>query len=95
MRDYELTTVVSPDLGEESLAAYGDKITQLVTGAAGEVTKIDSWGRRRLAYPIDGFREGYYFVTQLKMNPRSTTELERSIKLSEEIIRHLIIKVDE
>ncbi len=95
MRDYEITVIVSPAVGDENVEAVVDRVGQFIANAGGEVTKVDKWGRRRLAYPINSFREGYYSVTQFKMNPRGTFELERSVKLSEDIIRHLVVRLGE
>jgi len=65
-----------------------------VKSANGEVASVDVWGRRNLAYPINNHREGIYVLFQAKMSPSALTELERNLKLSEEIIRYLLVKVD-
>jgi small subunit ribosomal protein S6 len=65
-----------------------------VKSSDGEVTSVDVWGRRALAYPIDNHREGIYVLFQAKMPPSALSELERNLKLSEEIIRYLLIKVE-
>jgi small subunit ribosomal protein S6 len=95
LRDYEMTFIVSPEVGDEKVPAVVDKVKQFIANAGGEVTKVDTWGRRRLAYPLNGFREGYYFVTTFKLGPQGLNELERSVKLSEEIIRYLTVRLGE
>ncbi len=95
MRDYEMTAIASPEVGDENVPTVIERIKQFVIDAGGEVTKVDNWGRRRLAYPIDGFRDGYYFVTKFQIAPSATLELERNVKLSEQIIRYMLIRVGE
>ncbi len=95
MRDYEMTAIASPEVGDDNFGAVVERLKQFVVDAGGEVTKVDTWGRRRLAYPIEGFREGYYFVTQFQMAPSATVELERNVKLSEQIIRYMLIRKGE
>ena len=90
-----MTVITNPAVGDENVAAVVDKVNQFIANAGGEVTKVDTWGRRRLAYSIAGQREGYYFVTHFKLAPQATTELERSAKLAEEIIRYLIVRLGE
>ena len=57
--------------------------------------ETDHWGRRKLAYPIQRHQEGNYVLTQLNMDPQKTGELERSLQISEEVLRHLLIRLDE
>ena len=62
---------------------------------SGQVTKIDRWGRRKLAYEIDRQREGYYVIMEASVDPQSLPEVERNLKLSPAILRYLIIRTDE
>ena len=94
MRDYELAFIVRPNIDDNGVTAVVDKVSQFVKSANGEVASVDVWGRRNLAYPINNHREGVYVLFQAKMSPSALTELERNLKLSEEIIRYLLIKVD-
>ena len=94
MRDYELAFIVRPNVDDNGVTAVVDKVSQFVKSANGEVASVDVWGRRNLAYPINNHREGVYVLFQAKMSPSSLTELERNLKLSEEIIRYLLVKVD-
>jgi len=90
-----MTVIASPAVGDENVTAVIEKVKQFIANAGGEVTKVDLWGRRRLAYPINGHREGFYFLTQFQIAPQATTELERNAKLAEEIIRYLIVRSGE
>ncbi len=94
MRDYELAFIVRPNIDDEGVTAVVDKVSQFVKAGNGEVTSIDVWGRRTLAYPIKNHREGIYVLFQAKMFPSAITELERNLKLSEEIIRYLLVKTE-
>ena len=95
MRDYELVTILRPDIVDENLGAATDRLGQWVTAQGGEVTKVDVWGRRRMAYPIRDFRDGNYVLTLFKLEARGTNELERSLKLSEDVLRYLLVRVGE
>ncbi|MCL5264854.1 MAG: 30S ribosomal protein S6 [Chloroflexi bacterium] len=95
MRDYELVVIINPQVGDEDVDGVVQKVSQLITSNGGEITEVNPWGRRRLAYPINSFREGYYVVTKLRMRPAATAEVERSLKLTEEIIRYLLVKIGE
>ena len=92
MRDYELMCVLSPDLDESALEAQNERLNTLIAGRGGEVVNVEPWGRRRLAYPIKGFRDGVYSVTRFRMRPEEADALDRSLRLSESVIRHLIIR---
>jgi small subunit ribosomal protein S6 len=94
MRNYELAFIVEPDVDNEGVTGVVDKVSQFVGAINGEVTSVDVWGRRTLAYPINNHREGTYVLFQTKMPPASIIDLERDLKLSEEIIRYLLVKVD-
>ena len=93
MRDYELVIIISPDVAEEDIPATIDKVTEFVTSRGGEVTGIDRWGKRRLAYPINRFREGNYVLSRFKLEPGTTAELEASLQISETVLRHLLVRM--
>jgi len=95
LRDYELMFIATPELNEEQLNATMAKVSQFIATGGGEVVKTDVWGKRKLAYPIKAFREGQYVVVQCKLDPKQADEVERSLRLSEEIIRHLLIRLSE
>ncbi len=94
MREYELMCVLNPELDEAGQEAQNERIKTLITSRKGEVINVEPWGRRRLAYPIGGFRDGIYLVTRFKMPPEETDALERSLRLTESVIRHLVVRPD-
>lgn len=94
MRDYELAIIVSPNIETEGVTAVVEKVSELIGAINGKVTSVDVWGRRALAYAIDNHREGTYVLLQANMPPAGLIELERNLKLSEEIIRYLLVKVE-
>ncbi len=93
MREYELIYIVRPDVEEEALEEISKKVDQVVTGNGGQVTEVKPWGKRRLAYPIQKLKEGYYVLNRIQLEPQMLKEVERSLTLSEEIIRYLIVRV--
>jgi small subunit ribosomal protein S6 len=95
MRSYELYFIVYPEADEEELTATVDEITETITAHGGQVTEVNSKGKRRLTYPIRKFKEGYDVVMQTLLEFEGMQELERSLKLSEPIIRYLLVKTDE
>jgi small subunit ribosomal protein S6 len=94
MRQYELAFIIRSNVDDEGVTGIVDKVSQFVKAVSGEVTSVDIWGRRTLAYPINNHREGIYVLFQTKMPPAGLLELERNLKLSEEIIRYMLIKVE-
>jgi small subunit ribosomal protein S6 len=95
LRDYELIVIVSPEVPEEELASHLDKISEFITNKGGSVTEVERWGKRKLAYPINHFREGNYVLTRFKLEPGTTAELEANIRISEKILRHLLVRLGE
>lgn len=95
MRSYELYFIVYPEADEEELTAIIEKVTQTITTHGGQVTEVNSKGKRKLAYPIRRFTEGYDVIMQIQLEFEGIQELERSLKLSEPIIRYLLVRTDE
>ena len=94
MRRYELMLVIRPDVADDRSQAVIDRTTrQLVTGG-GQIVKVAPWGRRRLAYPIDRHREGSYHIILFDAPGEAITELERSLLITEEVLRHLVTRVE-
>ena len=89
-RDYELGIIVNPDVGDDRVRTIVERVSQTVTNASGQVVRVNAWGRRRLSYPIEHHRDGLYFFFDVTMVPESTTELERSLRVNEDIMRHLL-----
>jgi len=95
LRDYELVVILSPEIGDDVVSESIERLQQNISGRGGEVVEVNHWGRRRLAYPISRHMEGNYVVSQVKLDPGTVPGLESSLRISEEVIRHLIIKADE
>ena len=95
MRDYELVLILHPDTTEEKTALALERVSGFVAAHGGEVADTDHWGRRRLAYPIRRQLEGDYYCFQLKLSPPDASALEGQIKLTEEVMRHLLVRKDE
>ena len=95
MRDYELVLIISPEIPEEDVPSTVDKVSQFITGRGGEIAGVNRWGRRKLAYPIRRHLEGNYVVTQFRLDPGQVADLEASLGLAEEVIRHLVVRTDE
>ncbi len=94
MRDYELMTIFRPDLEEQPLQEAVERLGGLITARGGQLSSSDTWGRRRMAYPIRDFRDGIYHVTQMKLDPKAADDLERVLKLNDQIIRYLLIRAE-
>jgi small subunit ribosomal protein S6 len=95
MTDYELMLVISPDVENDEVSGTVDRVQQFIMERGGQVTETDTWGRRRLAYPINRFTEGNYVITHFRIEPGRIRDLESSLQLSEDVIRHLVVKVGD
>ncbi len=95
VRKYEVVMVIDPKLEDEATEGVITKYSDLVANNGGEVHKIDRWGKRRLAYEIEENLEGYYVVMQFSAEPAVSQEMERQFKITDDVIRHLIVRVDE
>jgi small subunit ribosomal protein S6 len=92
--DYELVFIVHPEVADDALDPMINNITQYITGKSGTVDEVARWGRKKLAYPIKHLLEGNYVLIKFKLDPSANKELENNLKISEKIIRYLLIKVD-
>ena len=95
LHEYEMMYIIRPELDEAAIAAAIAKVSGLVTANGGELVKAEPWGRRRLAYPIQQCRDGQYVLMQYKLDPKSVLEVERTLRISEDVIRYLVIRLDE
>ena len=94
MRRYELMLVVRPDVADDKSQALVDRTTRQIVTAGGQIVKVAPWGRRRLAYPIDRHREGSYQIILFEAPSATILELEHTLLITEEVLRHLITRVD-
>ena len=95
MRQYEVMYVLLPDLEEEKVKANVARYQEVVTNFGGEVTNLQEMGKRRLAYEIKKFREGYYVLMNFKANPDAVAEAERLMKINDDVIRYLFVREEK
>jgi len=93
MHNYELVTVISPEVDDGRIAEIVDKMSQFISAKEGVVENMEQWGKRKLAYPIKRFMEANYILTRFRLEPGSIRELEAELTSSEEVLRHLVVKV--
>jgi small subunit ribosomal protein S6 len=86
--------VVRPTADEQTLTTVNEKVDKFITAGGGELVKREDWGKRRLAYPVAKFTEGFYSVLQFNLPPLRVRELDRSLQLTEEILRFIITRVE-
>lgn len=94
-RDYEMVVIAVPTLDDEGLAALNQRVSGWITAAKGTITDTNVWGRRKLAYPIRKQTEGIYVQMNFQLAPSASRELDHQLRLEEQIMRHLIIRLDE
>ncbi len=95
LRDYELIFIISPELSDEALEAAVNNVTQYITNKGGIITSVDRWGKKKLAYPLKHFLEGNYVLINFKMATSWSKELENSLEINENVLRHLLINLAE
>jgi small subunit ribosomal protein S6 len=95
LRDYEVVVVLSPEIGDDAVEGSIEKVQQSITTRGGEIVEVKHWGRRRLAYPIKRHMEGNYVESLVRLDPEQVSSLEANLRISEEVIRHLIVKAGE
>jgi small subunit ribosomal protein S6 len=94
MHKYEVIFIVKP-AEDEAIDAVLAKFENLIKNNGGNIDKVDRWGKKRLAYEIKDFNDGIYFVVYFTSEPKVVNELDRVMKITDEILRHMIIKQDE
>lgn len=94
MRRYELMLVIRPDVADDRSQALVDRTTRQIVAAGGQIVKVAPWGRRRLAYPIDRHREGQYQIILFEAPSEAISDLEHSLLITEEVLRHLVTRVE-
>lgn len=95
MTAYELVTIVRPDVATDQVQKVTDKLKDIITKEDGKILKTEEWGLKTFAYRIRKYGRGYYTMLVIEMPGTGLPELERNINLSEDIIRHLIVKLDK
>jgi len=95
VRSYEALYIVHPDLSDEEVAPITEKYKKVVEDQSGEVESVNRWEKRRLAYEVKGQREGIYVLMNFKSEAKATAELDRLLKIGDDVLRHIIVRLDE
>ncbi len=95
MRTYEVAFITAPNVVEDDLIKLRTQLETIVKERGGQVTKVDPWGRRKLAYPIDKYEEGIYTILYLEGSGLEIAEVERRLRVTDFVIRYLTIRTDE
>jgi small subunit ribosomal protein S6 len=95
LRTYEIAFISAPNTAEDDLSKLNSQIATIVTDRGGKITKVDSWGRRKLAYRIQKFDEGIYTFVYVEGSGNEISEVERRLRVTDFVIRHLTVRTDE
>jgi len=95
MRIYEELFIVRPDMPEEEIDQLIEQLTTLIAAQGGNVDKSDKWGVRKLAYRVEKRNEGFYVLLQFTANPETVKELERRLRVSDQVMKFLTVRIDE
>ena len=95
MRRYELMLLLRPDLEDDKLQSAVEKVTRAIVNGGGSLSKVSPWGKRRLAYEINHFREASYFLIHFDIEPNQVRDIERGLLISDEILRHLVTVIED
>ncbi len=95
MRNYELMYILKPDTPEETITEIKERLQTIIANFGGEFTEeVAGWGKKRMAYSIDDYQEGIYVLWHFKGVAETVSELDRVIKISDKILRHIIVRMD-
>lgn len=95
MRKYEIMYIIRPNIEEEAKKALIERFDNVISNNGGEIVESKDWGKRRLAYEINDFRDGYYQLMKVNSEPNVVEEFSRLAKISDDIIRHIVINDEE
>jgi small subunit ribosomal protein S6 len=95
VREYELVYIIQPEMDESGILSLNERVAQVIGDHSGEVLTTEMWGRRTLAYPIKKRFEGHYVMQRFTMLPDGTAEIERFLRLNEDVIRYLMFRRSE
>ncbi len=94
-REYELTFIIPSDIADDAVTGVVQTVQGWIEAGAGKVTDVNNWGRRHLMYPIRDYNEGTYVLFKAELESPAIAELERNLKLSQQVIRYLLIRIGE
>ncbi|MGD7045601.1 30S ribosomal protein S6 [Jeotgalibacillus proteolyticus] len=95
MRKYEITYIIRPNVDDEQKKAVNERFANILTSNGAEIIESKEWGKRRLAYEINEYREGIYHIVTLTSGSEAINEFDRLAKISEDIVRHMTVRLDE
>ena len=95
MRIYEELFIIKPDAPDEEVDAFVEQLRTQLTTAGATVDKVDKWGKRRLAYKVDKFREGTYVLFQFTAGPEMVREFERRLRVADLVLKFITVRIDE
>ncbi|MBD3861121.1 30S ribosomal protein S6 [Bacillus sp. 28A-2] len=95
MRKYEVMYIIRPTVDDEAKKAVIERFNNVLTSNGAEITGTKDWGKRRLAYEINDFREGFYQIVNVQSDAAAVQEFDRLAKISDDIIRHIVVKEEE
>ena len=95
MNKYEIMYIIRPNIEEDAKKALTERFNTILTDNGADLTESKEWGKRRLAYEINDFRDGYYMILKVVSEAAAVQEFDRLAKISEDIIRHIVIKENE
>jgi small subunit ribosomal protein S6 len=93
MRDFEMVLIIKPELDEARFNATLENVKKMISGLGGTVSEVQPWGKRKLSYTIKGVSEGAYVLTRFKMEPSRNRELEAKLRITDDVARHMLIKL--
>ncbi len=94
-RDYELVMILSPEATESEAAETVKRISDIISEGGGNISQQENWGIRRLAYPIQRFIEGNYFITRCQMEAQAAAELDQTLNAAQDVMRHLVFRLEK
>ncbi|MGH9769475.1 MAG: 30S ribosomal protein S6 [Blastocatellia bacterium] len=95
MRTYEIAFIAAPNTTDDDLSKLNSQIENIITDRGGKITKVDNWGRRKLAYRIEKFDEGIYTFVYVEGSGREIAEVERRLRVTDYVLRYLTVRTDE
>jgi small subunit ribosomal protein S6 len=95
MRPYEVMVILEPALEESAVQQVINRSTELLTRSSGTVNRVEKWGKRRLAYELNHRTEGYYVLFDVTSEPGALDELDRTLRLTDDVLRHKIVRIPE
>ncbi|WP_456277206.1 30S ribosomal protein S6 [Bacillus sp. AK128] len=95
MRKYEVMYIIRPNIEEEAQKALVERFNGILTDNGAELTNVKQWGKRRLAYEINDFRDGHYMLVNVNAPATAVQEFDRLAKISEDIIRHIVVSLED